>query len=374
LKLISPSSSYCIDPCPSSEPDQFCGNDNANYYTVYSLSTSVLLPNTLSANNSIPTISSAHSFADTSTSRTNNSISTISSTHSFADTSTSRTTNSISTISSTHSFADTSTLTNPSPSTNIKSFPVFENMTMISEIFRQYFSLSTNFNLSQLFDLLENKTFKFDLKSNSSLPIQLLESKILDLNSCLSNCSNEGVCKLNKNGKFECLCNYNYTGSKCELDKRICSQNPCLNSIKCEDILILTNNHYDYKCHCKSDLFYGKRCESKINICQNETCSGNGICKVVQSDINSFNETTKCECFGLNSFDGEKCEKKSTSRIIKEISLKTTTYVAIAVIISLYMLIFLMDFHKYHLMKKTIKPKKATPPVRNKAVRLYYTP
>ena len=121
---------------------------------------------------------------------------------------------------------------------------------------------------------MENKTFQFDLSLNSSFPIQLLVSSELDINNCISNCSNEGFCQLLNSNKFKCFCNSNFTGTKCELDKRLCSQNPCLNSIKCQDILVPANSsvsfYYDFKCHCKSDLFYGKRCESKVKICQNE--------------------------------------------------------------------------------------------------------
>ena len=225
----------------------------------------------------------------------------------------------------------------------------------LGEILNTFTSIggSSKINITELINILENRTFQLDLKSDSSLPTQLLESSNLDINNCVSNCSNQGFCKLNSQNRnqFECLCVSNFTGSKCELDKRLCSQNPCLNSIKCDDILkptkLPSTYEYDFKCHCKSDLFYGKRCESKINLCQNETCSGNGICKVIQTGQDGLNETIKCECFGLNDFEGEKCETKSTKRKTIETTIKTTAWIAISSVILFYSFIFVMDFHKF---------------------------
>ena len=223
----------------------------------------------------------------------------------------------------------------------------------LNEILNNVFSTAnTNqLNVTELFQVLENKTFQFDLKSESSFPAKLLESANLDINNCVSNCSNQGSCKLKPNGIFECLCNSNFTGSKCEYDKRLCSQMPCLNSIKCEDILIPKNQtssyEFDFKCRCRSDLFYGKRCESKVNLCQNETCSGNGVCKIIQIDKETLNETINCECFGQNDFEGEKCQTKSAKMILKETTIKATAWIAISCVILFYSLIFLMDLHRF---------------------------
>ena len=90
-----------------------------------------------------------------------------------------------------------------------------------------------------------------------------------DLTDCLSNCSNHGLCKLGENNKLKCQCESTFfIGSKCDVDLRTCSYSPCLNSIKCENIYPESNNNQkdviDFKCHCKSDKYYGKRCESKV--------------------------------------------------------------------------------------------------------------
>ena len=210
-------------------------------------------------------------------------------------------------------------------------------------------------NISQLLDNLQNKSFSFDLSQPSSqLPTSLLTSPKYDISNCVSNCSNQGLCKLN-GVKFECQCDLEFTGSKCETDLRPCSNNPCLNFIKCENIQNGTQLNQDYQryenyypdfiCSCK-DNYFGKRCESKINLCQNETCSGNGICKVITNEAYQ-NESIKCECFGLNSFEGKKCEKKSTKMVVYEASVKTSTYVAIAVMIALSSMVIFSDIHGY---------------------------
>ena len=93
---------------------------------------------------------------------------------------------------------------------------------ILSELIKDLFTKTSTLdkiNITELFNVLENKTFQFDMKkSDSSFPTQLFESSNLDINNCVSNCSNNGLCKLNKNGLFECLCNSNFTGSKCESD------------------------------------------------------------------------------------------------------------------------------------------------------------
>jgi hypothetical protein len=208
-------------------------------------------------------------------------------------------------------------------------------------------------NISQFIENVKNKSFSFDLKTNSLLPIDLLTSTKYDIVDCVSNCSNHGLCKV-KDLKFECQCNLDFSGPNCNKDLRPCSYSPCLNYLKCENIQNGTRfnqntqkseNYYtDFFCTCK-EKFYGKRCELKINPCQNETCSGNGICKVI--DNGSLNETIKCECFGINSFEGEKCEKKSLKMVVHETTVKTTTYIAIIAVICFYSLIAAMDFHKY---------------------------
>ena len=236
---------------------------------------------------------------------------------------------------------------------------------ILSDLLKSFFQKNTN--ISQLLDLLTNKTFLFDLDSDISYLIYLLKSN-LDINNCVSNCSNNGVCKLlDDSNIFGCICDSDHTGSKCEIDLRPCSTYPCLNYKNCENVFdsvyfdpnkqTIRNIYSDFKCYCKQ-YFYGKRCELEINLCQNETCSGNGICTEIK-DIKSNNKSVKCNCFGIDSFEGDKCEFKSSKRKTVETAVKTSSIIAICVLISLFCLLISMDIHKYVIMKK--RPKVVTP-------------
>ena len=133
-----------------------------------------------------------------------------------------------------------------------------------------------------------NKRFSLTENFGDKNLIELIKSSH-DINNCLTNCSNNGCCKL-KDEKFLCECTEYFTGKSCQVDQRPCShEDVCIHYLKCENILEKIDDqiNFDFKCHCK-DNFYGKRCENKINLCQNETCSGNGLCK-------SKNTTIKCE-------------------------------------------------------------------------------
>ena len=127
----------------------------------------------------------------------------------------------------------------------------------LGQIMSQLFS-SNNFDTSQLLEILDNKTFLFDLKSDSNLPTQLLTST-LDISNCVSNCSNYGVCKLSLTNQFICTCDLDHSGSKCDKDLRPCSSLPCLNYLQCDNVLNGTiynqvdqqfENYYGYKRLC----------------------------------------------------------------------------------------------------------------------------
>ena len=111
---------------------------------------------------------------------------------------------------------------------------------------------------------------------------------------------------------------------------RPCSFNPCLNYVNCESLL-LSSSSFDFKCFCK-DGFYGKRCQHKINLCENETCSGNGICQVISNNQSKYGESIECKCFGMGQFEGKSCETKTTKAIIRIIAIKTTSFIAIIII------------------------------------------
>ena len=267
--------------------------------------------------------------------------------------------------------------------------PFSDNVISLSAVFSS--SNIQNMNISDLINNLENKTFSFDLSQPSSqLPSSLLTSSKYDIADCVSNCSNQGICKIKDGSKFICQCDLDYSGTKCEIDLRPCSADPCLNYLQCENIQNGTqfnqefnqyeNNYIDFKCQCKSDKYYGKRCESKINLCQNETCSGNGVCKILNE--NEFNQTILCKCFGLNSFEGKKCETKSSKMKLRENTIKATAWIAISSVCIFYSFIFMMDIHKLITNKtssnssnnKTIKNNKRRTNEPAKPTKLVYVP
>ncbi|RNA05564.1 neurogenic locus notch -like protein [Brachionus plicatilis] len=125
----------------------------------------------------------------------------------------------------------------------------------------------------------------------------------LDMNDCLSNCSGNGKCKVSNSLKFECECFKNYVGTKCHINTLACNSNPCRNNATCIDNI----NNRTYTCKCmsndnRSSLFYGLNCEKKIDVCQNETCSGNGVCY-------DGGFEPKCKCF--SKYSGDKCQIES---------------------------------------------------------------
>ena len=221
--------------------------------------------------------------------------------------------------------------------------------TFISNIFVSSNS-NTNMTVSFSFDSILTPTSLSSTSNNSinanvQLIIGLFTQIKYDITDCLSNCSNHGLCKLGENNKMKCECDLFYDGAKCDLNLRPCSKYPCLNSINCNDLIIneLTKQ-FDFKCECKKNYF-GKSCENKVNLCQNETCNGNGICKV--ENENQLNETIKCKCFGIEMYEGDKCQKKSPKLVIIQTTVKSSTYIAVAILCCLFLLIILSDIHSF---------------------------
>ncbi len=151
------------------------------------------------------------------------------------------------------------------------------------------------------------------------------------MSDCLLNCSNHGECVLNDEDEFVCTCEQNFTGSSCNLDKRVCSRHPCLNDGVCEDLI--DHESYSHKCICKP-LFHGTFCEFKVNVCENVTCSSNGYCE----DVN--NKPT-CKCFEM--FFGTKCETEYFRKKLTKYIISSSSILAIVIIISFYLIFLLSD-------------------------------
>ena len=184
------------------------------------------------------------------------------------------------------------------------------------------------------------KDFYFD-QINANQAVELLNSDY-DLNSCLLNCSKRGACYLK--GNSYCSCNSKYiTGKNCEIDTRPCALNSCLNNSTCVDFTnsnnynISLSSNSSYKCKCNS-FHYGEYCEIKVDICRNETCSGNGNCL-------DENNSPKCKCFNL--FYGEKCEFESAELRTAKSIITFASVTALITIFLFYGIIAFLDILKY---------------------------
>ena len=176
-----------------------------------------------------------------------------------------------------------------------------------------------------------------DLNNLSTTDLQklldILESNT-DVNSCLSNCTNQGVCKLdNQTQKYLCECNPFYTGTKCETDRRPCSLNKCLNNSTCINSL----NSTSFTCQCPlNGIYYGQYCENVKNLCENVTCSSHGYCIQSQSGL------TSCKCY--KGYEGDKCDIISNSLKIVQGVQWTSTIICIGAIILFWILVICNDF------------------------------
>jgi hypothetical protein len=146
-----------------------------------------------------------------------------------------------------------------------------------------------------------------------------------DITPCLLNCSNNGECIYNQiSNNFTCNCFENYTGSNCNIDKRPCNSAKlqCINNGICINNRTGPNkDDYTFACNC-SYPFYGDRCQFKIKLCQNITCSKQGICLVV-------NDTQPvCKCFP--NFSGNECEISG----FKMKTIKAVGYISVGISIA----------------------------------------
>jgi hypothetical protein len=93
-------------------------------------------------------------------------------------------------------------------------------------------------------------------------------SNNLDLNGCLSGCSNKGLCKLNSQlHQFYCECYEGYGGKSCQTDLRPCSsKSTCINNSTCTNIKLENkydsegNQMYSFECICLAHHF-GDHCD-----------------------------------------------------------------------------------------------------------------
>ena len=170
----------------------------------------------------------------------------------------------------------------------------------------------------------------------------------VDLNDCMTNCSNNGICVYAPlQNRYSCQCFTYFSGSKCQKDLRPCSQNPCLNGGLC---IQNYSSIIDLSFYCVCMQYYeGLRCELKTDICSNDTCSNHGTC------IDLFN-TTKCKCYDL--YEGNKCEFESINLITINKVIKSSLIIAIIAIIIFYLTFIISDLISFKTNKKKKKDHK----------------
>ncbi len=172
-------------------------------------------------------------------------------------------------------------------------------------------------------------------QANMQQVLNILQSNS-DISSCLSNCSNQGICKLSTNQTYICECNANFMGKSCQTDERPCSQsNKCLNNGTCINSQDLTS----FTCECpEGSPFYGQYCENMRNLCENVTCSSHGYCKQSQNK-------TKCKCY--NGYEGEKCEiEGNTVKLVKNVQW-TSTFICVICISTFWLIVIGSDVLDY---------------------------
>jgi hypothetical protein len=98
--------------------------------------------------------------------------------------------------------------------------------------------------------------------------------------------------------------------------------------------------------------YYGRNCENKIDLCENETCSFNGYCSVVNDSIGCVHV--------ICLFSGSQCEITSKQKKIIATTISTSIIMAIAVLIS-YFAFFLFLNLTHHLSHLHKSKKKKTP-------------
>ena len=101
----------------------------------------------------------------------------------------------------------------------------------------------------------------------------------------------------------------------------------CLNG-KCIDKLEIIP--YDFNCECEYP-WYGRHCELKINLCENITCSKQGIC---------YSNLTLplCKCF--SGYSGTNCEIKSQE--MKFIQMINNTYAVVLYVLFILLFMFII--------------------------------
>jgi hypothetical protein len=125
----------------------------------------------------------------------------------------------------------------------------------------------------------------------------VLDTLVEDLGRYCYICSKHGTCSYNLETKsYQCACDLGVHGVFCELDMRVCKDEPCQNEGACR-------NEFDtFRCQC-TNQWTGKFCHIPIeNACADSPCQNGGTCQA--DDLVTGKYICKCP-FG---FFGKNCQ------------------------------------------------------------------
>ncbi len=184
------------------------------------------------------------------------------------------------------------------------------------------------------------------LNMSDNLEISDILQKGYTISECMSNCSNNGLCKYQAGLAYRCDCFPDYIGDKCQVNRRPCSSVPCLNNGSCTE-MITSNGDYNFTCDCL-EYYSGSRCElfDLSGLCESLACE-HGVCMIDKKTLQA-----NCSCYP--NYNGTRCENALPMvHVIKTVT-KTSTIIAIVFISSFYILMLALDLANLFRPKRTV--------------------
>ena len=109
--------------------------------------------------------------------------------------------------------------------------------------------------------------------------------------------------------------------------------------------IVSPNSTSAFYCLC-NQYYQGTYCETKIDVCKNQTCSNHGNCV-------DKNNVPKCECFSL--YQGDNCEIQSSELKTIQTIVSIASIIAIITVISFYSCVVFMDILRFCCMDRGSK-------------------
>ena len=175
--------------------------------------------------------------------------------------------------------------------------------------------------------------------------IQFILTSNYDINGCLTNCSNNGQCTLKMNiSQYSCDCSEDFSVKSCKVKSTPYTQDPCLNY----GTKKANANSTTFTCVCQNN-YYGSHCEYEVNICANQTCSGNGYC------LKKDNQPV-CKCF--SGYSGNDCDTTSNAIMFARAVKMSSVAICIGSIVFTAVIILANDVWNYFIPESIRRKKK----------------